>query len=72
MVFEEVLQNAKEKNQDVDVTNGKADYDILMRYETGGTSGSQLHTLTQVQEAKECISVTKKSARTFLLKIQIK
>ena len=42
VVFGEVLQNAKEKNQDVDVTNGKADYDILMRYENGGTYGLHL------------------------------
>ena len=42
VVFEEALQNAKEKNQDVDVTKGKPDYDILIRYENGGTHGLHL------------------------------
>ena len=37
--FEEVLKNARGKNQDVDVINGKPDYDILIRYENGDTNG---------------------------------
>jgi hypothetical protein len=40
--FEEVLKNARGKNQDVDVTNGKPDYDILIRYENGDTHGLHL------------------------------
>ena len=42
LAFEEILKNARGKNQDVDVTNGKPDYDILIRYENGGTHGLHL------------------------------
>lgn len=40
--FGEVLKNAKGKNQDVDVSNEKPDYDILIRYENGDTQGLHL------------------------------
>lgn len=40
--FEEVLKDTKEINQDVDVTNEKPDYDILIRYENGDTHGLHL------------------------------
>lgn len=42
LTFEEVLKNARGKNQNVDVTNGKPDYDILIRYENGDTNGLHL------------------------------
>lgn len=42
LAFEEVLKNARGKNQDVDVTNGKPHYDVLIRYENGATNGLHL------------------------------
>lgn len=41
-VFEDVMKNAKGISQDVDVTHEKPDYDILIRYENGGTQGLHL------------------------------
>jgi len=40
--FEEVLKKARRKNQNVDVDNGKPDYDILIRYENEDTHGLHL------------------------------
>jgi len=40
--FGEALKNTKEINRDVDVTNEKPDYDILIRYENGDTHGLHL------------------------------
>ncbi|WP_117170257.1 hypothetical protein [Paraliobacillus sediminis] len=40
--FEEVLKSVKGKSQNVDTTNEKPDYDILIRYENGDTQGLHL------------------------------
>jgi hypothetical protein len=40
--FEEVLKNTKGVNQDMDVTNEKPDYDILLTYANGDTQGLHL------------------------------
>jgi hypothetical protein len=40
--FEEVLKNTKGINQDMDVTNEKPDYDILLTYANGNTQGLHL------------------------------
>jgi hypothetical protein len=40
--FEEVLKNTKGVNQDMDVTNKKPDYDILLTYANGDTQGLHL------------------------------
>jgi hypothetical protein len=40
--FEDVLKNAKRIKQDVDMTNEKPDYDILIRYANGNTHGLHL------------------------------
>ncbi|QTN00026.1 hypothetical protein ERJ70_12410 [Sediminibacillus dalangtanensis] len=40
--FEKVLKNTKGISHDVDVTNEKPDYDILIRYENGNTHGLHL------------------------------
>ena len=40
--FEDILKMTKGINSDIDVTSEKPDYDILVRYENGGTHGLHL------------------------------
>ncbi|UCZ54914.1 hypothetical protein LGQ02_09285 [Bacillus shivajii] len=49
--FEEILKNAKGINSNVDVTNEKPDYDILVRSKNGETNGLHLILGNQGEES---------------------